>query len=64
MYLDVKLPYKTGFHSVALKIVLLEADVKVDNGNKYAGLIVIWYSTIGGRHVKFRMGTCHKHIYL
>jgi len=31
MYLDVKLPYKTGFHCVALKIVLLEADVKVNN---------------------------------
>ena len=32
MYLDVKFPYKTGFHCVALKIVLLEADIKkVDN---------------------------------
>ena len=31
MYLDVKLPYKTGFHCIALKTVLLEADVKVDN---------------------------------
>jgi len=32
--------------------------------NKFAGLIVIWCWTIGGRHVKFRMGTCHKNVYL
>jgi hypothetical protein len=31
MYLAVKLPYKIGFHCVALKTALFDADIKVNN---------------------------------